>query len=224
MEIICHQISNPFSSKFCYTYSSFVRVLEMKICYHYIAYVILRINPVSASLQSISIYFHDDVIIWKQFPRSPALCEGNPPVNTGSPHKGQWRRALKFPLICACSNGWANNRHAGDLRRHHARYNVTVMQCYITCGRYYFLDTLYLISEPICVFQITTPTVTWVFFSFHSLCIQYISTSRAWHSLYVVNMPYILNSNIGAHCIAHLLYLVKYINTWIAPPINRESY
>ena len=48
-----------------------------------------------------------------------------PPVN--SPHKGQWRGALIFSLICAWINGWVNNHEAGDLRCHHAHYNVTVM-------------------------------------------------------------------------------------------------
>ena len=42
-------------------------------------------------------------------------------------HKGPWRRALMFSLICAWTNGWANNREAGDLRRHSAHYDVTVM-------------------------------------------------------------------------------------------------
>ena len=37
------------------------------------------------------------------------------PVN--SPHKGQWRGALMFSLICVWINGWVNNRVAGDLRR-----------------------------------------------------------------------------------------------------------
>ena len=32
-------------------------------------------------------------------------------------HKGQWRGALVFPLICVWINGWVNNREAGDLRR-----------------------------------------------------------------------------------------------------------
>ena len=32
-----------------------------------------------------------------------------------SPHKGQWRGALVFSLICAWLNGWVNNREAGDL-------------------------------------------------------------------------------------------------------------
>ena len=32
-----------------------------------------------------------------------------------------------FSLICAWTNGWVNNRHAGDLRRHRAHYYVTPM-------------------------------------------------------------------------------------------------
>ena len=49
-----------------------------------------------------------------------------PPVN--SPHKGQWRGALMFSLICAWINGWANSREAGDLKRHRTHYIVTVMK------------------------------------------------------------------------------------------------
>ena len=44
-----------------------------------------------------------------------------------SPYKGQWRGALMFPLICAWTNGWANKGDTGDLRRHRAHYDVTVM-------------------------------------------------------------------------------------------------
>ena len=40
---------------------------------------------------------------------------------------GQWRRALVFSLICAWINGLVNNREAGDLRRHRAQYDVTVI-------------------------------------------------------------------------------------------------
>ena len=36
----------------------------------------------------------------------------------GSPHKGQRRRALMFSLICNWTDGWANDRQAGDLRRY----------------------------------------------------------------------------------------------------------
>ena len=56
-----------------------------------------------------------------------AICAGihRSPVN--SPHKGQWRRALMFSLICVWINGWVNNREAGDLRRYRAHYDVIVM-------------------------------------------------------------------------------------------------
>ena len=71
--------------------------------------------------------FHDDITQWKHFPRYWPFVRGihRSPVN--SPHKGQWRRALMFYLICAWINGWVNNREAGDLRRHRAHCDVTVM-------------------------------------------------------------------------------------------------
>ena len=70
---------------------------------------------------------HDDVTKWKHFPRYWSFVRGIhwSPVN--SPHKGQWRGTLIFPLICASINGWVSNRDAGDLRRYGAHYDVTVM-------------------------------------------------------------------------------------------------
>ena len=56
-----------------------------------------------------------------------ALCVRNSLVPVNSPHKGQWRGALMFSLICAWINGWVNNREAGDLRLHHGHYDVNVM-------------------------------------------------------------------------------------------------
>ena len=44
-------------------------------------------------------------------------------VNGKFPSQSQWRGALIFSLIWAGSNG----RDAGDLRRHRAVYDVTVM-------------------------------------------------------------------------------------------------
>ena len=58
-----------------------------------------------------------------------AICAGNSPVPGEFPHKGQWRRALMFTLICVWINGCVNNREAGDLRRYCAHYGVTVMFC-----------------------------------------------------------------------------------------------
>ena len=70
---------------------------------------------------------HDDVIKWKHFPRYWPFVRGihRSPVN--SPHKGQWRGALMFTLICVWINGCVNNREAGDLKRYCAHYGVTVM-------------------------------------------------------------------------------------------------
>ena len=56
-----------------------------------------------------------------------AICAGISPVPVNSPHKGQWRGALMFSLICVWINGWVNNSEAGDLRRYRAHYDVTVM-------------------------------------------------------------------------------------------------
>ena len=39
----------------------------------------------------------------------------------------QWRGSLMFSLICAWTNGWANNREAGDSRHRRAHYEVNVM-------------------------------------------------------------------------------------------------
>ena len=44
---------------------------------------------------------------------------------------GRWSfDQLMFSLICASINGWVHNREAGDLRRHRAHYDVTVMFWY----------------------------------------------------------------------------------------------
>ena len=56
-----------------------------------------------------------------------ALCEDNPVVTAVLPHKGHWRETLIFPRICAWANGWINNRDAGELKRHRAHYDVTVL-------------------------------------------------------------------------------------------------
>ena len=74
---------------------------------------------------------HDDVIKWKHFPRYWPFLRGihRSPVN--SPHKGQWSGALMFSVIRAWMNCWVSNREAGDLRRHRAHYDFTVMRSVI---------------------------------------------------------------------------------------------
>ena len=56
-----------------------------------------------------------------------ALCAGNSLVPVNSLHKGQWRGALVFSLICSRINDWVNNHEAGDWRCHRGHYDVNVM-------------------------------------------------------------------------------------------------
>ena len=86
------------------------------------------------------IYFsHDDVIIWKHFLRYWPFVRGIhlPPVDC--PHKGQWRGALMFSLICAWTKVWAKNRDAGNLKRHHAHHGVTVMSYYFWRENFFYI-------------------------------------------------------------------------------------
>ena len=70
---------------------------------------------------------HDDVIKWKKFPRYWPFARGIHRWPVNSPHKGQWRGTLMFPLICSWINAWVNNCEAGDLRHHRAHYDVIIM-------------------------------------------------------------------------------------------------
>ena len=86
---------------------------------------------------------HDDVIKWKPFRRNWPFVRGihRSPVN--SPHKGQWRGALMFSLICVWINGWINNRDTGDYRRDRARYDVIVVFSGVLCkcnGHYHVIS------------------------------------------------------------------------------------
>ena len=56
-----------------------------------------------------------------------ALCEGNPPVIGGFPSQRPVTRNFDVFFICTWTNGRANNWDAGDWRRYHAHYDITVM-------------------------------------------------------------------------------------------------
>ena len=76
-------------------------------------------------------YNHDDVIKWKHFPRNWPFVRESHRSLVNSPHKGQWRGALMFSVICVWINHWVDYREAGDLRRSRAHYDVTVMCCHL---------------------------------------------------------------------------------------------
>ena len=62
------------------------------------------------------------------FSALPALCQGNPSVTGGFPSQRPAKRSFDVFFICASTNDWVNSGDAGDLRRHHAHYDATVMQ------------------------------------------------------------------------------------------------
>ena len=82
---------------------------------------------IRSHMRDMTLVWHDGVIKWKHFLHYWPFVWGihRSPVN--SPHKGQWRGALMFSLICTWPNGWVNNWDAGDLRHHGAHYDITVM-------------------------------------------------------------------------------------------------
>ena len=93
---------------------------------------------------------HYDVIKWKNFQRYWTFVRGIHLSLGNSPLKGQWRGALVFSLIRAWINGWVNNGETGDLIRHRAYYDDTVMSQYfifpddvVFCWLNYLLQLLW---------------------------------------------------------------------------------
>ena len=103
-------------------------------------------NRVTGNLRRHDVHatsIHDDVIKWKHFPRCWPFVRRIHRSLVNSSHKGQWRGALMFSLICVWINDWVNNGEAGDLRRYSIHYGVTVMH----------FNTLFIMGIPIPVMQ-----------------------------------------------------------------------
>ena len=74
--------------------------------YGFLAVAIMSVSNCSKELT----LDHDDVIKWKHCPRYWHFVRGIHRSPLNSPHKGQWRGALIFPLICAWINVSVNSR------------------------------------------------------------------------------------------------------------------
>ena len=120
-----------FCLLFCHSwlYLSFTRDIKRSLLFCLLFYHSRLYLSLTQDINILSL--HDDVIKWKHFPRYWPFVQGIHRWPVNSPHKGQWRGALMFSLICAWINGCVNNREAGDLRRHRTHYDVTVMHDYI---------------------------------------------------------------------------------------------
>ena len=115
-----HIVENSFSLSFIYIYLyiSFIDILLPSK--HFVKQSVRMTwleERVLSMVQTSTVVFEriHDVIKWKYFPHYWPFMRGihQSPVN--SPHKGQWRGALVFSLICAWINGWVNNREAAPI-------------------------------------------------------------------------------------------------------------
>ena len=94
---------------------------------------------------------HDDVINWKHFPRYWPFVRRihRSPVN--SPHKGQWRGALMFSLICGLNKrlskqswGWWFETQSLLLWRHCNVHGIVVVVDTLTPNRHQATGTHYI--------------------------------------------------------------------------------
>ena len=88
------------------------------------------------------------------FPRYWPYVRGMHPSPMDSSHKGQWRKTFLFSSNCSCENGWANNRDAGDLRRHRSIWRHCSELLFTIRGHiflfYYCRDLSFIIVSCIC--------------------------------------------------------------------------
>ena len=101
------------------------------------------------------------------------------PVN--SPHKGQWRGALMLSLICAWINGWVNKREAGDLKRHRAHCDATVMYCLIPVDVFFntFRFTSVALTKSMAPMPMKQPWRIWLIILFRKK-IDYTITKKSY--------------------------------------------
>ena len=93
-------------------------IVTLRINTRSIQIMVTKFRPVYKGKRRAYTTQNDDVIKWKPFPRYWPFVRGIHRSPMNSLNKGQWREALMFSMICAWTNGWVNNREAGDLRRH----------------------------------------------------------------------------------------------------------
>ena len=122
-------LGSHFGLEYIFTSKNIIYQIHLAICLIICNYTYLKVQFHQKEWMGggRSTHHHDDVIKWKHFPRCWPFVRGIHRSPVKSPLKGQWRGALNFSLICVRINGWVNNRKAGDLRRHRAHYDVTLM-------------------------------------------------------------------------------------------------
>ena len=82
----------------------------------------INTNDSSSTIADRVFCLHDDVIKWKHFPRYR-----HSPVPGDFLAQRPVTRSFDVFFDLRPNKGWVNNGEAGDLRRHRAHYDVTVM-------------------------------------------------------------------------------------------------
>ena len=103
-------------------------ILVAVMCF---SFGIANCNDANIFPKTVYYTLHDGFIKWKYFMRYWPFMGGihrSPVTFPHKGHKGHWRGALMFSLICTLTKGWVNNWDAGDLRHHRAHHNVIVMK------------------------------------------------------------------------------------------------
>ena len=105
--------------------SSFEELCSMQM--RIIIYMLPKINTINAA--SLGMKLH--ITWWRHqietFSTLLALGKGNSPVTCDFPSQRQVKRYFDVFFDLPWTNGWVNNRYAGDKRRHCAHFGVTVM-------------------------------------------------------------------------------------------------
>ena len=127
-----------------------------------------------------------------------------------SSHKGQWREALMFTLICTRINGWVNNREVGDLRRHHGHYDVILMINKLICSIVLYIKYI---------------NPYWKLFYSSNRCI-WILKSR-WHSFtcaHLLKASVWKNNHSGAEPTRNILWDInQYKGCWLPGSLRRHA-
>ena len=170
---------------------------------------------------------HDDVIKWKHFPRNWPFVRGIHRSSVNSLHKGQWRGALMFSLICVWINDWVNNREAGDLRRYLAHYDVIVMEEYwlrAICVKNFHIAAKFdrrqgstAAAEPSLSLLLTTLTVCPILYLFHNSDVIMSPMASQITSLTIVCSTVYSVADQRKHQSSASLAFVRGIHRW---PVN----
>ena len=131
--ILTYQAHKCSPEGICFTLSEYIPLIKVWTCGPVLWSVSWGVSRryCRSCLEWNVLYF--DQTWWRHqmetFPHYWPFVRGIHRFLVNSPHKGQWRGAFMFSLICVWINRWVNNLEAGDLRCYHAHYDVIVTIC-----------------------------------------------------------------------------------------------